>query len=100
MAGRSEGGPIYSQIVEKLKEGVLPVRLVVKDESHLHPPRYGRDGETHFRVEVVSRIFDNMSLVERHHRVYAILGDVMDKVEILFRLKTPLEFSKESAPYH
>ena len=64
-------------IAERLKEGLTPAALDVVDESHLHAGHAGArpEGETHFRVDVVSSAFEGKSRVERHRMVNALLAD-------------------------
>ena len=56
-----------------------PVELEVVDESHLHAGHErARDGRGHFRVRVVSPVFEGMSVLQRHRAVYAALGTLME----------------------
>ena len=56
-----------------------PVELEVVDESHLHAGHEGaHDGRGHFRVRVVSPVFEGMSVLQRHRAVYAALGTLME----------------------
>lgn len=76
---------IHSAIEQKLAAVFSPERLTVINESHLHAGHHhtegGRQetfdgsGETHFRVRIVSPVFDGMSRVERHRAVNAALAD-------------------------
>eukprot|EP00759_Apiculatamorpha_spiralis_P036529 PhF_6_TR36645/c0_g1_i1/m.54052/K22066/BOLA1; BolA-like protein 1 len=60
-------GPVRAAIIEKLTETFSPVYLIVANESHRHkvPPL----SETHFKVTIVSSIFEKVSLVQRHRKV-------------------------------
>ena len=64
-----------SQIETLLEEVFHPLHLKVTDESHLHAGHAGSrpGGETHFRVFIVSELFQNKSRVERHRMVYEAL---------------------------
>lgn len=68
---------VAARIESKLHAGLAPTRLEVIDESHLHHGHAGArpEGETHFRVEVVSAGFDGLSRVARQRRVYELLAD-------------------------
>ena len=73
-----------------------PIALKVIDESHHHAGHAGittPDGETHFRVEVVSAAFAGKSRVERHRLVNTLLADELaDRVHALaITAKTPQE---------
>lgn len=65
------------RITARLSEGLAPDRLVVHDESHQHHGHAGwrEGGETHFRVEIVSRAFLGKGRVERHRIVNELLAD-------------------------
>jgi BolA family transcriptional regulator, general stress-responsive regulator len=64
-------------ITEALEQGLSPATLAVTDESHLHAGHAGArpEGETHFRVDVVSAAFEGKGRVERHRMVNALLAE-------------------------
>lgn len=66
---------VASIIESKLREAFAPQRLAVVDESHRHAGHAGArpEGETHFRVEVVSAAFRGVSRIDRQRRIHAIL---------------------------
>ena len=68
---------VADQIRRKLTAGLAPERLEVIDESHLHAGHVGArpEGESHFRVEIVSRAFQGKSRVDRQRLVYRILAE-------------------------
>jgi BolA protein len=61
----------------KLTAALKPTRLEIVDESHLHAGHAGArpEGETHFRVEIVSAVFAGQSRVARQRLVYGIVAD-------------------------
>lgn len=63
-------------IERKLTEALQPLRLTVSDESHLHAGHAGArpEGESHFRVEIVSEAFEGKSRIDRQRLVYGILS--------------------------
>jgi BolA protein len=65
---------------QALEEGLAPERLEIVDDSHRHEGHSGwrPEGETHFRVDVVSKAFEGQSRVARQQRVYAILKAELD----------------------
>ncbi|PZQ14409.1 MAG: BolA family transcriptional regulator [Ancylobacter novellus] len=67
---------VRSRIEATLTEALKPERLDVVDESHLHAGHAGArpEGETHFRVRIVSGAFSGLSRVDRHRRVNALLA--------------------------
>jgi len=70
-------GRVKEDIIEKLTRAFDPASLEVIDESHLHAGHSGArpEGETHFRVKVVSSAFEGVSLVQRHRMVNETLAD-------------------------
>lgn len=68
-------------ITETLRERLDPTRLAVEDESHLHAGHAGwrETGETHFRIDVVSRAFEGKTRVERHRIVNAALVGAFER---------------------
>ena len=64
------------QITNKLNEAFTPESLEVQDESHLHAGHAGHDrnGETHFRLYIVSKAFEGKSRVERHRMINSSLA--------------------------
>ena len=68
---------VKSRIEQKLRTALGPESLRVEDESHLHVGHAGHrpEGETHFRVYVVSQAFAGKSRVERHRIVNQALAE-------------------------
>lgn len=68
---------VAQDIETKLTEAFAPLSLNVIDESHLHAGHVGArpEGETHFRVELVSAAFADCGRVDRQRMVYDILRD-------------------------
>lgn len=68
---------IRSILIEKLTQGLRPIRLEVVDESARHAGHAGArpEGETHFRIEVVSDTFRGLSRVARQRKVYDLLAE-------------------------
>lgn len=70
---------VAKRIEEKLNAAFSPTKLSVIDESHLHAGHAGAraEGESHFRVVIVSEEFQGMSRVNRQRAVYRILAEEM-----------------------
>ncbi|NQV22590.1 MAG: BolA family transcriptional regulator [Rhodospirillales bacterium] len=64
----------------RLEDAFSPNVLEVIDESHLHSGHAGArpEGETHFRVTVVSETFKGENRVERQRSVYRVLSDLLE----------------------
>jgi BolA protein len=69
--------PMKALIEARLGQALAPSALCVEDESHLHAGHSGwrEGGETHFRLDVVSKAFEGKSRVERHRLVNAALTE-------------------------
>jgi BolA family transcriptional regulator, general stress-responsive regulator len=79
-------GEVARRIEDKLRTGLAPVTLEIVDESHRHAGHAGArpEGETHFRVAIVSAAFSGKRSVDRQRLVYAILADELrDRVHAL-----------------
>jgi BolA family transcriptional regulator, general stress-responsive regulator len=77
---------VAETIRRKLSERLAPLRLDVVDESHRHAGHAGArpEGETHFRVTIVSPAFSGLSRVARQRLVYEILAEQLaDRVHAL-----------------
>lgn len=70
-------GPVGTQIKNKLSHAFRPQTLDVIDESHLHAGHAGShpDGESHFRVKIVSEAFTGKSRVATHRMVNETLKE-------------------------
>ncbi|WP_186646330.1 BolA family protein [Fluviispira vulneris] len=64
---------IQSTIENKLKDKFNPSYLKVENESYMHSVPKG--SETHFRIEIVTNIFENLSLLKRHRLMNEILAE-------------------------
>jgi BolA protein len=66
------------EITRRLKEAFEPETLGVEDESYLHAGHEGaRDGRGHFRVLIISSLFEEKAMIERHRMIYRVLDDMM-----------------------
>lgn len=82
-------------ISERLTSELAPVALEVIDESHLHAGHAGArpEGETHFRLDVVSASFEGKSRVQRHRIVNQALDDAFKRGlhALAIRARSPSE---------
>lgn len=64
---------------ERLMVALEPTRLDVTNESHLHAGHASSPGtgESHFRLLIVSPVFEGRSRIERHRLVNAAIGDLL-----------------------
>ncbi len=63
---------LQESIQTKLQADLSPVQLEIINESHLHSSGIG--AESHFKVLVVSEVFQGLSRVSRQQKVYALLA--------------------------
>mmetsp|Transcript_24885 Transcript_24885/g.40970 ORF Transcript_24885/g.40970 Transcript_24885/m.40970 type:complete len:372 (+) Transcript_24885:36-1151(+) len=79
-APSDNGRPVYTFLKNKLEEQLKPVSLNIIDESYKHAGHAGAvgyNGESHFRVEIVSSAFEGRTQVARHRQVYSAVNDLM-----------------------
>ncbi len=92
---------VTAQIIKKLNETFAPTHLAVTDESHLHEGHAGAkpEGETHFRILVVSEKFTDQPLIARQRMVHACLqGELAGHIHALsMQTKTPAEYEAAQA---
>lgn len=73
-------GPIEDSIVEKIKTALSPTFLSVANDSHKHSHHQAMQTasnikESHFRLEIVSDMFEGKNMPARHRLVYLLLDD-------------------------
>ena len=66
-------------INQKLTESLSPTILEIVDDSHKHAGHAGArpEGESHFSVKIISRVFEGKSRVQRQRLVYQALSKEM-----------------------
>ncbi len=87
--------PELAELRQRLA-GAFPeaAEIAIDDDSAAHAGHAGaRDGRGHFSVVIVSAAFEGLPLIQRHKRVYAAMGTLMDTdVHALAIIaKTPVE---------
>ena len=70
-------GAVANAIDNKLRARFTPARLSIEDDSARHRGHAGHreGGETHFKVEIVSDVFEGKNRVTRQRLVYDTLKD-------------------------
>lgn len=71
--------PVADAIRQRLTAALAPSELDLADESALHAGHAGArpEGESHFRLVIVSARFAGKDRLERQRMVFAALGDLM-----------------------
>jgi BolA protein len=73
-------------ITKKLTEAFAPQSLKVLDESHQHEghAEHRPDGQTHYRVYIVSEAFKGKTRLERHRMINELLaGELSGRIHAL-----------------
>ncbi|XP_052070579.1 DNA-binding transcriptional regulator BolA-like [Mytilus californianus] len=73
MAESAVQKPVESSITKKLTEGLRPQHLEVINESYMHNVPKG--SESHFKVVVISDMFEGQPLIKRHRMINENLAD-------------------------
>ena len=85
-------------IAGKLNAAFSPQSLNIVNESHLHAGHghHTPNGESHFRVHIVSDAFDGKSRLERHRMINELLVvELRDNIHALaIHANTPAEAAK------
>ena len=71
---------LEQQLIERLQQ-LSPSHLEVVNESSGHGG-YFPGKESHFKVIVVSDIFEGLRLVQRHQKIYAVAEDLLSPGKI------------------
>ena len=71
--------PVADAIQDRLTAALAPSRLDLVDESALHAGHAGAraEGESHFRMLIVTAMFIGKSRLERQRMVFDALADLM-----------------------
>ncbi|MDH5188014.1 MAG: BolA family transcriptional regulator [Rhodospirillaceae bacterium] len=89
---------IHNALKEKLTTAFAPTSLEIIDNSAKHAGHSGAhpEGESHFKVIIVSNLFDGKSRVERQRMVFDVIKDEMSGHIHAMELKTmtPAEAEK------
>ena len=86
---------VQSQIEEKFKTHFKPRYLEVLNESSMHNVPIG--SETHFKLIVVSDIFEKQNRIERHRLIHELLAsELRTQIHALTMvLKTSIEWEEQ-----
>lgn len=82
---------LKDSIEQKVHAAFSPTFLELKDESSLHKGHPGAKGreESHFSLTLISSVFEGLSPIQRHQRVYACLSEEFASGKLhALRLKT------------
>lgn len=76
---------MQERIQQKLENALVPTKLAVINESHLHAGHAGDDGsgESHFRIEIESKTFNGVSRVQRERMIHEALSEEIQIIHAL-----------------
>ena len=88
---------IQVQVQKKLEQALSPNHLEVINESHMH--RVPPGSESHFKLVVVTPLFEQKRLLQRHRMVNEILAEELaeDIHALAMHTYTPDEWSTRQA---
>ncbi|MDC0129628.1 BolA family transcriptional regulator [Gammaproteobacteria bacterium] len=83
----------YETIVSQLNLSFDIENLFLENESFMH--NVPTNSETHFKLVIVSKDFNELTNVKRHQSIYNALNDTMSKIHALsIQAFTPDEYLK------
>lgn len=86
---------IQQTIEDKLSRVFEPEFIQVEDESHMHSGP--SDAQSHFKVTLVSKAFDDQMLIKRHRQVNKVLEQELGRIHALaLHTMTPDEWFEKS----
>ena len=66
--------------IEEIKQRLAvlsPDTIDIVDDSAKHAGHRGNTGGGHYQLTISSAAFNGLSQIERHRKIYALLGDLM-----------------------
>ncbi|MEM7679841.1 MAG: BolA family protein [Pseudomonadota bacterium] len=90
---------ISKEIEDIIQEKFAPEHFELVNQSHLHEGHAGHDGsgESHFKLMVVSSVFESHNRVQRHRLVNSVLNDLFSRGLHALSVKafTPAEYNSK-----
>ncbi|AWY00737.1 transcriptional regulator [Marinomonas primoryensis] len=87
---------VQTQIDQRINEKIDIHHMTLENESYMHNVPEG--SESHFKLVLVSDVFQGKRLVQRHQLVYATLQEEMTKIHALaMHLYSIQEWSERNA---
>ncbi|WP_432454161.1 MULTISPECIES: BolA family protein [unclassified Agarivorans] len=86
---------VETQVSEKLKQHFSPEYLAVVNESHMHNVPAG--SESHFKVTIVSELFQEKTRIQCHREVNKVLAEELkqDIHALAIHVFTPERWDKQ-----
>ena len=79
---------LIDEIKSRIIENLTSAKVEIIDQSQQHAGHGDPNKGSHFNAIIISDDFDGLNLVQRHQRVYKILGNDMGSRIHAFSMKT------------
>jgi len=79
---------MINKIESLIKSKMNIIKISIADFSNNHKSHSTYEGGGHYQAIIISNDFKDLSLLERHKKIYSILGDLMKKEIHAFSMKT------------
>ena len=79
---------MINKIEDLIKTEMNIIKLSIADFSSNHKNHSGNSGGGHYQAVIISNDFKDLSLLERHKKIYSILGNLMQNEIHAFSMKT------------
>ena len=79
---------MISKIEDLIKSKMNISNISIADFTANHENHKNYDGGGHFQAVIISDDFEGLSLLDRHKKIYAILGNLMKNEIHAFSMKT------------
>lgn len=74
------------ELESRLRKSFNPTHLEIIDQSAQHAGHGATGG--HFRVEITSLVFKDVSMLDAHRKIYDVLDDLLDEKIHALSLRT------------
>tara|TARA_Y100000590_G_C15456744_1_gene914879 strand:+ start:360 stop:638 length:279 start_codon:yes stop_codon:yes gene_type:complete len=84
--------------IKNLLESNLNIHSISIDDLSNQHKNHNNDGGGHYKINLISDDFENISLLDRHKKIYLILKDMIKKEihAVSLNLSTVKEYTKKS----
>lgn len=79
---------MINKIEELIKSKMNIIKISIADFSNNHKNHSTYEGGGHYQAVIISDDFEGLRLLERHKKIYSILGDLMQNEIHAFSMKT------------
>ena len=65
------------EVISDNLQALKPIKIDIQDEGHLHVGHAGAKSGGHFKLYIVSDMFTDISIINRHKLIYQCLDKLM-----------------------